>query len=125
MNPTPPESESNVEWRRGRPSTKPFSGDDAPDPDRHYSPFWVLTAVFLTLVVLQTIYLRGDFTKRNQIRVAREQLTAPLAKAQTINQMTEAVGRELLALSADSPEAAKIITEFKIQINAPASPAKP
>ena len=98
--------------------------DDAPDSGRLYSPFWVLALVFLTLVFLQTIYLRGDFTKRNQIRTAREQLTAPLAKAQTINQMTEAVGRELLTLSADSPEAAKIIAEFKIQLNAPANPAK-
>ena len=43
---------------------------------------------------------------------------------QTINQMTEAVGRDLLALAADSPEAARIIAEFKIQLNAQANSPK-
>ena len=122
MNPPSPENDPKREWRWStkRPKAKPSLPDDA--PGRIYSPFWVLTLVFLTLVFLQVVYLRGDFLKRDQIRAAREQLTAPLNKAQTINQMTEAVGRELLALAPDSPEAAKIIAEFKIQLNAPPNP---
>ena len=124
MNPTTPGNERERTWRWStkRPKMKPSLPDDA--PAQPYSPFCVLTLVFLTLVFLQTVYLRGDFSKRDQIRAARQQLTAPLNKAQTVNQMTEAVGRELLALAADSPEAAKIIAEFKIQINNPAQPAK-
>ena len=98
--------------------------DRAANPPGRYSPFWVLAAVFVALIYLQTTYLVGDFSKRGQIRAAREQLSAPLNKAQTINQMTEAVGRELLTLSTDSPEAAKIIAELKIQLNAPATVAK-
>lgn len=96
----------------------------SPADSESYSPFWVLALVFLTLIFLQTVYLRGDFTKRDQIQAARQQLTAPLNKAQTINQMTEALGRDLLAWATNSPEAARIIAEFKIQLNAPANPPK-
>ena len=102
----------------------PTRTDDPSDSARRYSPFCVLTAVFLSLVFLQAVYLRGDFLKRGQIRTAREQLTAPLNKAQTVTQLTEAIGRELLTMSTDSPEAKKIIEEFKIQLNAPANPSK-
>ena len=98
--------------------------EDAPAPVRRYSPFCVLTAVFLTLVFLHAVYLRGDFLKRGQIKAAREQLAAPLNKAQTVTQLTEAIGRELIAMVKDSSEASNIVTEFKIQLNAPATPAK-
>ena len=103
----------------------PSRTDSSPGATRLYSPFCVLVLVFLTLLFLQAVYLRGDFIKHNQIRAARDQLNAPLAKAQTINQMTEAVGRELLALAPDSPEAAKIIAEFKIQLNTNTPPSSP
>src|SRR5437899_9711962 len=102
----------------------PTRTDNPSDSTRRSSPFCVLTAVFLTLVFLQAVYLRGDFLKRGQIRTAREQLTAPLNKAQTVTQLTEAIGRELIAMVKDSSEASNIVAEFKIQLNAPAVPSK-
>ena len=89
-----------------------------------YSPFWALLALFLTLIVLQISYVIGDFKQQSQIQAARAQLTSPLTQARNINQTTEAVGRELIALSTNSAEAAKIIAEFKIQINQPAQAPK-
>ncbi len=127
MNPPAPDKNDPVrEWRRGsgRPKRDSDSDDDGAEFDRSYTPFCVLALVFATLVFLQAIYLKGDFTRRNQIQAARAQMTESLNKAQTINQMTEAVGRELLVLAEDSPEAAKIIAEFKIQLNQPPQPAK-
>ena len=89
----------------------------------NYSPFWALWVVFLTLVFLQSTYLLNDFKQLGQIQTAQLQLKSAVAQAQAISQTTEAVGRELVALSGKSTEAAKIIAEFKIKLNAPAQPA--
>ena len=94
-------------------------GDLENDEDKVYSSFWPVWLVFLTLVVLQSIYIVEDVRERSQIKAAATQLTEPFKRAETVNQMTEAVGRELLALSTNSREAGKIIAEFKIQVNQP------
>ena len=85
-----------------------------------YSPFWALGLLILTLGFLQGAYLVDDFDQRSKITVARSQMEGLVRQAQTISQTTEAVGRELFALSSTSEEAARIITEFKIQLNQPA-----
>ena len=84
-----------------------------------YSSFWALGLVFVTLIVLQNFYLWEDFTKRSQIKAASAQLKGLVGQAQTISATTEAIGRELVAISSGSEEAKKIIAEFKIQINKP------
>jgi len=89
-----------------------------------YSPFWALCLLFATLMFLQATYLIDDFKQKSQIEAARAQLKGALTQAQTISQTTEAVGRELVALAPTSPEAAKIIAEFKIQLNQPAAAKK-
>ena len=86
---------------------------------KRYSPFWALGLVFATLIFLQASYLIDDFKKQAQIQNARAYLKPALTHARTISQTTEAVGRELVALSAKSPEAARIVAEFKIQYNNP------
>jgi hypothetical protein len=92
-----------------------------------YSPFWPVFIVFATLIFVQAAYVIGDFQQQSQLKTARAQLQPLMVQAQTINQTTEAVGRELMAMSTNSPEAAKIIKEFKIQLNHPAGspPATP
>ena len=89
-----------------------------------FSPFWALCLLFATLIFLQAAYVIDDFNQQSQIQAARAQLKPMLTQAQTISQTTEAVGRDLVSLSANSGEAAKIIAEFKIQINKPAEPKK-
>lgn len=98
---------------------------------RGYTPFWALCLVFLPLIFLQIMYLVEDYREREQILKQREQyqtagtqLNGPLARAQTIGQTTDAIGRELLTLSSNSPEAASIISEFRIQLNRPPLPPK-
>ncbi len=95
-------------------------------PDRNtaktYSPFWALLVLCATLGFLQATYLIDDFKQKSQIEAARAQLKSALTQAQTISQTTEAIGRELVTLAATSPEAAKIIAEFKIQLNQPTTP---
>jgi len=94
-------------------------------PAKTYSPFWPVGFVFATLIFLQAWYVKDDFNQRSQIKAAGAQLKGLVGQAQTINQTTEAVGRELDALAAaDSEEAKKIIAEFKIQVNKPAEAAK-
>ncbi len=95
-----------------------------PTAAKTYSPFWALCLVFATLITLQIAYVINDIEQRSQIRVARAQLQPMLNKAQTISQTTEAVGRDLVTLSTSSAEAAKIIAEFKIQLNKPAEAKK-
>jgi hypothetical protein len=84
-----------------------------------YSPFWPVLGVFGVLIFLQADYVLEDFRQHAQIETVRVQLQPALAQARTISQTTEAVGRELVALSTNSAEAAKIISEFKIQLNKP------
>src|SRR6266404_1063493 len=90
-------------------------------PTKSYSAFWPVWVVFIVLVFLQGAYVLDDFKQRSQILATRAQIKPGLTQAQTINQTTESVGRELMALSTNSSEAAKIISEFKIKINAPAA----
>jgi len=89
---------------------------------KSYSPFWALLLVFAALIYLQFAYVMDDFKQRSQIRAASAQLNTARTQAQTIRQTTEAVGRDLLAMSTNSAEAAKIISEFKIQISNPSKP---
>ena len=84
-----------------------------------YSSCWALCVLFATLIFLQVSYVIDDFRQKSQIQAARAQLKPTLTQAQNISQTTEAVGRELVALSTNSAEAAKIIAEFKIQLNSP------
>ena len=84
-----------------------------------YSPFWALCLLFATLIALQISYVMSDFGLKSQLQAARAQLKPTLTQAQTVSQTTEAVGRDLVTLSANSTEAAKIISEFKIQLNTP------
>ena len=84
-----------------------------------YSPFWALGLLFATLIFLQVSYVIEDSKQQTQIQAARAQLKPALTQAKTISQTTEAVGHELVALAPKSPEAAKIIAEFKIQLNNP------
>ncbi|MGI8964983.1 MAG: hypothetical protein ACR2H1_02725 [Limisphaerales bacterium] len=91
-----------------------------------YSSFWAVCAVFLTLGVVQSFYLKGVLDQRQQIQMADEQVKKLLPQAQTINQTVEKLGYELVALAnAKSVEANKIISEFKIHLNPPPSPVIP
>ena len=89
-----------------------------------YSPFWALVLLIGTLIFLQTAYVADDIRQRSQIEAARAQLKGLLGHAQTISQTTDSIGRELVALAAKSDEAARIIAEFRIQIDNPAAQAK-
>jgi hypothetical protein len=97
--------------------------DDASRPaPQNNSPFWALLGLFLALGFLQAAYLIDDYGKRAQVLAALAQIQAVAAKARTINQTTEAVSRDLIALSARSPEAEKIVAEFNIRRNKPVAP---
>jgi 4-alpha-glucanotransferase len=92
--------------------------------EKFYSPFWAIWIVFLTLTILQVPNLTADFKQPPQLQAARTQLKTALVQAQAISQTAEAVGRELLTLSKDSAEAAKIVADFNIKLNEPPPPAK-
>ena len=86
-------------------------------PQKTYSPFCPLITVFLVFLFVQCAHLVDDVRQRSQINAVRAQMKTGLAQAQTVNQTTESVGRDLVALSSNSAEAAKIISEFKIRVN--------
>jgi hypothetical protein len=82
-----------------------------------YSPFWALFGVFVTLTVLQGVYLIEDYREHSRIRAAATEAKRQLAQAQVITKTAEEVGKDLLALAAaKSPEADKIIAEFSIRM---------
>ena len=97
---------------------------DAGPAEKSYPPFWALWIVFLTMACLQAAYLSNELRQQSRIEATLAEMKVPLAQSQAVNQTIEAIGRELLALSADSTEAAKIVAEFKIKLTEPAKPAK-
>jgi hypothetical protein len=89
-------------------------------PQKTYSPFWSVWLVFMVFLLVQCAHLAEDFRARSQMKAMRTQFKPALIQAQTVNQTTEAVGRDLVALAPNSSEAAKIISEFKIRVGSPA-----
>ena len=106
--------------------TNNFAGQagGASPAGKSHSPFWAVWIVFLTLAILQVLNLIGDFKQRSQLQTTEAQMKIPVVQAKAIRLTIEAVGRELLALSKDSAEAAKIVAEFKITLNEPPPPSK-
>ncbi len=83
--------------------------------------FRPVIAVFLSLVVLQGLYLFGDINDRSQIERALAEAGPLAVQAQKINQVVEDLGKDLLNLaSAKNAEAAKIVSELNIKMNEPA-----
>jgi uncharacterized membrane protein len=91
--------------------------------NQNYSPFRPILAVFLTLAVLQGLHLKGNLTFRKQILMAQEPVSKAMPIAQGISDTVEKVSKDLMQLSdGKTNEAAKIIDEFKIRVNAPPAP---
>lgn len=88
-----------------------------------YSSHLGLTVAFAALVVLQAIYVVEDFQERRQLQSLRTTLAPALRHAQTVAATVENVGRELIDLSTTNKEAALIVDEFKLRINAAMHPA--
>ena len=98
-----------------------MNGDIKTTPLRSYSTFWPLLSVFISLVILQGVYIAGDLNDRSQIKQAQAQLAPITGQAQKITQIVEDLGKDLLTLSnAKNAEAAKIVTDLNIKLNEPA-----
>ena len=89
-----------------------------------YSPFWAVWLVFVTLAIVQVLYFADDSRDRSRLQAAENQLQNSLNQVRAVNQTLEAVGRELVALAPKSPEAARIVNEFKIKLTPTVQPAK-
>ena len=88
-----------------------------------YSPFWPLFIVFAVFLLMQALELKNRIDQREQMQAASAQFGTLAPKAQSIQQTLEKVGKDLIALSdGKTNEAAKIIAEFDIRINAPTPP---
>jgi hypothetical protein len=88
---------------------------------RNYSPFWALTAVFLTFIFLQGVNLKSILQQRSRIQAALVDFNKVLPQARTINQTVENLGHDLLSMT--NQEARQIIADFKIAGN-PGNPRK-
>jgi hypothetical protein len=86
-----------------------------------YSPFWPVFVVFMTLIVLQGVYVIGDLKDRERIKRAQAEIAPMLTQAQKITQVVEDLGKELLTLSnAKNTQATKIVNELNIKLKHPA-----
>lgn len=86
-----------------------------------YSPFWPLAFVFISLIILQSVYIAGDFSDRSQIQRAQAEIAPLLGQAQKITRVLEDLGKELITLAnAHNAEAARIVSDLNIKVNEPA-----
>ena len=82
---------------------------------RSYSPFWPLTAVFLTFTFLQGVNLKNILEQRSRLQSTLVEFKRVMPQALTINQTVENLGRDLLSMT--NQEARQIIADFKIAGN--------
>ena len=80
-----------------------------------YSPFWALTAVFLTFTFLQGVNLKNILEQRVRLQNTLVEFKRIMPQALTINQTVESLGRDLLSMT--NQEARQIIADFKIAGN--------
>jgi hypothetical protein len=101
--------------------------DNPSPPAPTYSAFLPTLAVFVALAAVHVIYLFGDLNERAQIKRAHAELGPLTGQAARVMKVVDDLSKDLVALAgANDPEAAKIVTEFKIKTNQPASkPAAP
>ncbi len=94
-------------------------------PSRVWSPFWPVLLVFISSLAIQCVYLKNALQQRRQMQDSIAQAdTQMVPRANELNKAVESLGRDLVELAPNSPEAMKIVNEFKIQLNAaPAAPA--
>ena len=89
-----------------------------------YSAFVPTLSVFIALAAVHVVYLFSDLNERAQIKRARAELAPLTGQAARVMKVVDDLSKDLVALAgANDPEAAKIVTEFKIKTNQPA--AKP
>ena len=80
---------------------------------RTYFPFWALTSVFLTFVVMQGVNLKNVIEQRSHLKSTHAELMKIVPQALSINQTVENLGRDLLSMT-NNKEARQIIADFKI-----------
>ena len=78
----------------------------------NYSPFWALTAVFLTFIFVQGANLKTVLQQQTNLQAAHAELQKVVPQALTINQTIENLGRDLLSMT--NQEARQIVADFKI-----------
>lgn len=89
-----------------------------------YSPFWAILLLSVGLLVLQFSNVIDTANQRKRAEAALAESANAFSRAQTILLTTDRVGRDLIGLAtAGSTESAKIVSEFKMQVNG-AGPAK-
>ena len=94
---------------------------DSKAAPRAYSTFWPILSVFIALIILQCVYIAGDFRDSSQIKRAQAELAPLMSQAQKITQVVEDLGKDLITLSnAQNPEASKIVADLNIKLNEPA-----
>ena len=80
-----------------------------------YSPFWALTAVFLTFIFLQSVNLKNILEQRSRLQNTLVEFQRIMPQAININQTVENLGRDLLSMT--NQEARQIVADFKIAGN--------
>ncbi len=83
-----------------------------PNSSQSYSPFWVLTAVFLTFAFMNGINLKSVLEQRDRLQNTLVEFQKVLPQAMMINQTVENLGHDLLSMT--NQEARQIIADFKI-----------
>ena len=89
--------------------------DQSHSTAKTYSPFAAVSLVFSTLIILQCFFLWEDYALRRDLLSTQARLTESLEKAKQLQQITEAVSRDIYVLAQESEEARQIATEFNIR----------
>jgi len=107
------------------PKSSPVAGAAVDVQVRAWSPFWPVLLVFISFLAIQCVYLKNALQQRRQMQDSIAQAdTQMIPRANELNKAVESLGRDLVEMAPNSPEAMKIVNEFKIQLNnPPAAPA--
>jgi len=84
---------------------------------KRYSSFTPILILVLSFLFVNVIQIWGTVGQRSDLLKLRSQVSEVLAKAQTINETSEGILRDLVAMAPNSPGAQKIVTDFQVRVN--------
>lgn len=90
-----------------------------------YSPFWPILIVFIALATVGVWQMMGLLETRRSLFESLKQTQQRIPRAQIVINTREAIRKELFLLSSVSPEAKKIVQEFRIQYQVPPQGSTP
>jgi hypothetical protein len=86
---------------------------------KRFSSFTPILILVLSFLFVNVIQITNTITQRSELKKIQVKMDAVLPQAKTINETSEGLLRDLVAMAPSSPGAQKIVTDFQVRLSNP------